>query len=802
MSGRSMKLCLLIAIAFFGNSCQKSRLAVETRTGTGGSTIQTFGADGGVVSNGSSSVKIVAGTVSGATNAKVALTKVAVDGAQYPVDHLASGGTQIAFSQNDVVATSVSQPYVVTLAASSAFDPAKIMVLVLDSVSKKLISTITDLSLLTIGALADGRQTVSFSSQVPNAIFVLAVPSTSVTTPTPTPAVTAPTTALAGAPTGTNATTTLSVTVSGSGVVSYFYKVGNGISCSSSSGYNTTAIAVGQTISDNISGLGDGSVTLCVVGKNAAGIVQSYSAATSATWIKNSSAPNSISSLSISHSSGNAYLLWSAVSGSPTGYLVVRRAGAAVTWTPANGVTYTAGNSPDGGTSTIVYAGASTSYTDSTVSNGTTYYYSVYPYNALHSYQMSAPSRSTTPTAGGLWTWIFGPSTTGVAANYGTINVTAGTNTPGSRNGGQAWYVDDTHIYFYSGASGKSDLWRWDGSAWTWIYGSNATTAPNWGTVNVANVANTPGIRDQSCSVTDSAHNLWLFGGQDNAGNQFNDLWKFNGTNWIWIKGANATNPAGTYGSLGVSNPANNPGSRADAVCWIDAADHIWVYGGFSAGTAMGDLWMFDGTDWTWKSGANTGNSASVYGSLGVPNAANDPGSRGAASGVIDAAGNLWLFGGIMGFGSNQRNDMWKYDGANWTWMAGKNGFDQLDSTSGSIHPGARFASVMTLDRARNLIYIYGGRGCDSSSCVGGWSEHSLSDVWSYDIAGSSWSSVRTAPASSTGNYGSLNVTNPANFPAGRAYTPHWVDSHGDLWVFGSYWVNVTYYGDVWKFSP
>ncbi len=63
---------------------------------------------------------------------------------------------------------------------------------------------------------------------------------------------------------------------------------------------------------------------------------------------------------------------------------------------------------------------------------------------------------------------------------------------------------------------------------------------------------------------TDSAGNFWFFGGDgyDSGANYgvFNDLWKFNGTNWIWVAGSNTRNPPGTYGAS--TGTTGTPGAR------------------------------------------------------------------------------------------------------------------------------------------------------------------------------------------------------------------------------------------------
>ena len=79
-----------------------------------------------------------------------------------------------------------------------------------------------------------------------------------------------------------------------------------------------------------------------------------------------------------------------------------------------------------------------------------------------------------------------------------------------------------------------------------------------------------------------------------------------------------------------------------------------------------------------WVSGDNTINQSGIY--YGAASA-NKPGARDSSASWIDSSGNLWLFGG-WGYDSvvNENgylNDLWKFDGANWTWVSGDNTVNQ-----------------------------------------------------------------------------------------------------------------------------
>ncbi len=128
------------------------------------------------------------------------------------------------------------------------------------------------------------------------------------------------------------------------------------------------------------------------------------------------------------------------------------------------------------------------------------------------------------------------------------------------------------------------------------------------------------------------------------------------------MNGANTILQAGAYGTRGSASASNMPGARALAISWIDSS------GGFGTDSAgpqgeLDDLWKFDGTNWTWMSGANFVNQAGVYGTLGTVSSSNLPGARVGAISWIDSRG-LRFFGGF-GFDSTgtlgELNDLWRY---------------------------------------------------------------------------------------------------------------------------------------------
>jgi hypothetical protein len=200
-----------------------------------------------------------------------------------------------------------------------------------------------------------------------------------------------PTTAISGQPSGTSNMTLLNVTVSGAGVTTYKYKIGATAStdCSASSGYSSFT-SVSDLILSDISLLPEGSVTLCAWGQDSYNNLSASPA--SATWTKDTIAPNAPTGFSATPANTQNTLAWSA-GGGQTGYLLIKRVGSAVTWAPISGTSYVAGAVD--GNHTAIYVGNSLSYPNTGLTNGTNYYYAVFAYDAAYNYSAPAAANGT-----------------------------------------------------------------------------------------------------------------------------------------------------------------------------------------------------------------------------------------------------------------------------------------------------------------------------------------------------------------------------------------------------------------------
>ncbi|MFZ0285375.1 MAG: kelch repeat-containing protein [Terriglobales bacterium] len=326
---------------------------------------------------------------------------------------------------------------------------------------------------------------------------------------------------------------------------------------------------------------------------------------------------------------------------------------------------------------------ASTSWTDS---SGNFWLFGGIAYDSIGGYAADINDLWKFTPTNGTWTWVSGSnlnSLTGVAKGvYGTQGVSSSTNVPGARDSAAGWADNSGNLWLFGGygydSSGEfgalNDLWEFKPSAstWTWISGSKTVFASGvYGTRGVPAASNVPQARERIVSWIDKAGNLWLFGGigwSSSTAGMLNDLWKFDpATNiWTWISGSSTFDATSVYGTQGVPASSNIPGGRESAISWSDNAGNLWLYGGLMyGGSEFSDLWEYSPANntWTWLSGSMVPDVAGAYGTQGIPGASNFPGSRDAAAGWTDHAGDLWLFGGGQedSQGGGTLNDLWRY---------------------------------------------------------------------------------------------------------------------------------------------
>ncbi|MBK8092952.1 MAG: choice-of-anchor D domain-containing protein [Verrucomicrobiaceae bacterium] len=365
--------------------------------------------------------------------------------------------------------------------------------------------------------------------------------------------------------------------------------------------------------------------------------------------------------------------------------------------------------------------------------------------------------------ATGFWTWLNGEGAGVPAANWGTKGVEAPTNHPGSRILAIMAWDQSGRLWLYGGARADingqtgdlNDLWRYDGNTnqWTWMTGGNVrfSFSGTYGTRNVAAASNHPGARNSAAATVDAQGRFLFFGGNGQA--PMADLWRYDPTTnwWTWIGGSSSTLVIGVYGTQGVPSTSNRIGSRRHGTTlWTREDGTVWLFGGFGfdSNSSMfempqNDLWRFQPAtnEWTWMAGSSLGNFTTnmngwrgTYGTKGVEAAANTPGSRVHAGGVVDAQGQLWLIGGngldaVEPQSTGNLNDVWRFSPqtGQWAWMAGSDlrgqaaVFGTLGVPAPANTPFARTYNNPALwhDPSGSLRFIGGG---------------GTADIWSFEL--------------------------------------------------------------------
>jgi N-acetylneuraminic acid mutarotase len=440
-------------------------------------------------------------------------------------------------------------------------------------------------------------------------------------------------------------------------------------------------------------------------------------------------------------------------------------------------------------------------------------------YNSAHNTEYLSDLWKYNPSIN-QWTFVKGDSIAGQAGNYGTIGTPSITNKPGARIRSVSWTDLNGNFWMFGGngygSIGQSgvlnDLWKYDptNNQWTWINGSsNANQAGTYGTLGASSAGNIPGARSAAGSWTDASGNLWMFGGygfdHTSSFGALSDLWMFNiSTNqWTWVNGNNLSDQNGIYGTISIQSSLNKPGGRFGPITWADASGNLWLSSGsgFAATNStnqnLNDLWKYNisTNQWTWIKGSNGINQSGVYGTQGVASASNQPGSRSLGTGWSDAAGNLWLFGG-MGFGDsstqieNYLNDLWQYNITTneWTWLKGgtvpkqtgiygTQGIPSVLNTPGSHMNGAGW-----MDNTGSL-WLFGGLGYDTNLTSGyGY----LNDLWKFG-------SCTTQTISATDNSSNSCAGNSVTLSAHGANSYSWSTTQNTGTITVSPVSNTTY---------
>jgi N-acetylneuraminic acid mutarotase len=415
------------------------------------------------------------------------------------------------------------------------------------------------------------------------------------------------------------------------------------------------------------------------------------------------------------------------------------------------------------------------------------------------------------------WAWLKGDNSAYVQGQYGSLGFTANTNMPGGRYGGLSW-VFNNKLYLFgglglaatttAGSGALNDLWEYDAltNNFTWIKGRNVINK-----LGIYDAPLRPGARQGGLSW-DYNNKLYLMGGTGSDENgiqgRMNDLWEYNpATNlWAWLKGSKFISSSGSLGTIGVPASTNLPVARDASATWT-YNNKLYLFGGnFNGSIYLNDTWVFDPAtnNWTLIKGPYTANNVGIYGTLGVENTANYPGSRDNATSWT-YNNKLYLMGGYgyTSSGLGKLNDIWEYNPItnNWTWSNGPNTINGITIASGSpnlLKPGSRYYANSFL--INDNVYIMGGFGPDANGNTG-----ILNDLWRYNLTTKLFTFLKGSTIKDQfGVYGTQGVSNSLNKPGAKYWATGWVYNK-KIYLFGGNGYGssgtASYMNDLWEYK-
>jgi hypothetical protein len=433
---------------------------------------------------------------------------------------------------------------------------------------------------------------------------------------------------------------------------------------------------------------------------------------------------------------------------------------------------------PVAGYQNIPTTNTSIPFTISGLNSGTPYSIQAQTYYVGDGHNMTwtQSASATTPSA---WTTVSAGGFAGAA--YSNLNVTSTVNHPY-----MAWTTyfpagKDDHKYLFGGVSvdqngtyGNTNiLWKLNAATqWTPLTGTLAVSATfnnseaTYGTKGAPSFSNSPPSLNGAYHVPWS-HNscvspngdYWIYGGISTGWAEQDQLWKFNESNgWAVMSGhANSYNTntyyPPVYGTPGLESSSVNPGSLSSTMLFCANDGTVYLFGGVNRtyNLQYNSFFRFNPATlkWSFIRGAQSAGNLGSFGSRGVTVNANVPSARQAAGHCVDGQGVLWMYGGtgIDASGTfGALSDMWKFDGTNWTWVAGSNtanvianwGTQNVESATNT--PGGRQTPLFCGPTSTNLR-LSGGYAFSNSSFASlypNW-PNGPQDVWDFDITTGQW---------------------------------------------------------------
>lgn len=137
-----------------------------------------------------------------------------------------------------------------------------------------------------------------------------------------------------------------------------------------------------------------------------------------------------------------------------------------------------------------------------------------------------------------LWTWVSGSDTANQPGVFGAQGTANSSNVPGARDDVSSWIDNQGELWLFGGngfdstgtQSYLADTWMFTPSTGFWTFQGGSPTGNSlgsYGTQGVPAPGNSPPSRFTQLSWSDSAGNLWMYGGGSNGGIVFTDIWEY-----------------------------------------------------------------------------------------------------------------------------------------------------------------------------------------------------------------------------------------------------------------------------------
>ncbi|MGA7793893.1 MAG: kelch repeat-containing protein [Candidatus Acidiferrales bacterium] len=142
-----------------------------------------------------------------------------------------------------------------------------------------------------------------------------------------------------------------------------------------------------------------------------------------------------------------------------------------------------------------------------------------------------------------------------------------------------------------------------------------------------------------------------------------------------------------------------------------------------------------------------------------------------------------------------------------WAWMSGSNvsgNTGTYNGAAGTNVPGFRNFGVVSWTDTSGNLWLFGGNELAANPATNYSGD--LNDLWKYNIASGQWTWVSgSSSINSNPNYGTINMAASTNVPGARDSGVGWIDSSGNLWLFGGEGIDSTgafgYLNDLWEYS-